>query len=79
MKEIHLGQVLIENRRQREITQEELARFLGVSKAAVSKWETEAAYPDIQLLPRLASFFDINLDDLMGYAPQLSREEIRPI
>ena len=43
MKEIHLGHVLIENSRQREITQEELARFLGVSKAAVSNWETEAA------------------------------------
>ena len=43
MKEIHLGQVLIENRRQRAITQEELARFLGVSKAAVSKWETEVS------------------------------------
>ena len=79
MKEIHLGQVLIETRRQREITQEELARFLGVSKAAVSKWETEAAYPDIQLLPRLASFFDITIDELMGYEPQLSREEIRQI
>lgn len=79
MKEIHLGQILVENRRQRGITQEELARFLGVSKAAVSKWETEAAYPDIHLLPRLASFFDITIDQLMGYEPQLTREEIRQI
>ena len=40
MKEIHLGRILNENRRRRGITQDELAEFLGVSKAAVSKWET---------------------------------------
>lgn len=47
MKEIHLGQILGEHRRKQKVTQEELACFLGVSKAAVSKWETETAYPDI--------------------------------
>ena len=55
MKEIHLGPILTENRRKVGITQEDLARFLGVSKAAVSKWETGSAYPDILMLPRLAS------------------------
>ena len=40
MKEINLGKVLVEHRRQAGITQDELAAFLGVSKAAVSKWET---------------------------------------
>ena len=40
MKEIHLGPILTENRRRLGITQEDLARFLGVSRAAVSKWET---------------------------------------
>ena len=40
MKEINLGRILIENRHKRGITQEELASYLGVSKAAVSKWET---------------------------------------
>lgn len=39
MKEINLGRVLIENRHKRGITQEELAEYIGVSKAAVSKWE----------------------------------------
>ena len=37
MKEIHLGRVLAENRRRRGVTQDELAEFMGVSKAAVSK------------------------------------------
>lgn len=40
MKEINLGRVLAENRRRRGITQDQLAEHLGVSKAAVSKWET---------------------------------------
>ena len=77
MKEIHLGRVLSENRRRKGVTQDELAEFMGVSKAAVSKWETESTYPDILLLPRLAAYFDISIDELMGYEPQMDREEIR--
>lgn len=77
MKEIHLGRVLSENRRRKGVTQDELAEFMGVSKAAVSKWETESTYPDILLLPRLAAYFDMSIDELMGYEPQMDREEIR--
>lgn len=77
MKEIHLGRILAEQRRSRGITQDELAEFLGVSKAAVSKWETESTYPDILLLSRLASYFDISIDELMGYEPQMDSREIR--
>ena len=40
MKEINLGRILIENRHKRGITQDELAAHIGVSKGAVSKWET---------------------------------------
>ena len=43
MKELHIGKILAKNRRERGITQDELAEFLGVSKAAVSKWETEGS------------------------------------
>ena len=77
MKEIHLGRVLAENRRRRGVTQDELAEFMGVSKAAVSKWETEISYPDILLLPRLAAYFDLSIDELMGYEPQMDKEGIR--
>lgn len=77
MKEIHLGRVLAENRRRRGGTQDELAEFMGVSKAAVSKWETEISYPDILLLPRLAAYFDLSIDELMGYEPQMDKEGIR--
>ena len=44
-----------------------------MSKAAVSKWETEVSYPDILLLPRLASCFDISIDELMGYEPYVRK------
>lgn len=77
MKEINLGRILIENRHKRGITQEELASYLGVSKAAVSKWETETTYPDITLLPQLAAYFDISIDELIGYEPQMEKTEIR--
>lgn len=46
MKEINLGRILVENRHKRGITQDELAAYMGVSKAAVSKWETGKAHPE---------------------------------
>ena len=76
MKEIHLGRILIENRHKRGITQEDLAKHIGVTTAAISKWETGATYPDILLLPQLAAYFDISIDELMGYQPQLDKKEI---
>lgn len=77
MKEINLGCILIENRHKRGITQEELAAYMGVSKAAVSKWETGMTYPDITLLPQLATYFNISIDELVGYEPQMTKEQIR--
>ena len=77
MKEINIGRILLENRRRRGITQEQLAEYLGVSKASISKWETEASYPDIFMLPRLAAYFDLSIDELMGYEPQMTSEDIQ--
>ena len=79
MKELNLSSILLENRHKRGITQEQLAAFLGVSKASVSKWETGATYPDITLLPRLASYFHISINELIGYQPQLAADEIRKL
>ena len=77
MKEINIGRILMQNRHKKGITQDELAEYIGVSKASVSKWETAATYPDITLLPRLAAFFNISIDELMGYEPQMDRDDIR--
>ena len=79
MKEMNLGRILIENRHKRGITQEELATHIGVSKGAVSKWETNSSLPDISLLPQLASYFDITIDELIGYEPQMEKEEIKKL
>lgn len=79
MKEMNLGRILIENRHKRGITQDELAAHIGVSKGAVSKWETGSSLPDISLLPDLASYFDISLDELIGYQPQMEKEDIKKL
>ena len=76
MKEIKLAEVLAAKRHEKGVTQDELAAYVGVSKASVSKWETGHSYPDITLLPVLASYFDISIDRLMSYSPQLTKPEI---
>lgn len=66
-------------RRERGITQETLADFIGVTKASVSKWETGQSLPDIQTLLLLSTYFDVTLDNLLGYRPYLSKEQIRSL
>ena len=77
MSSLNLAGNIVKNRKSRGITQEELAEFIGVTKASVSKWETGTTTPDIQILPQLASFFDISIDELLGYEAQLTKEQIR--
>lgn len=77
MNLLNLSENILNLRRKRKITQEELADFIGVTKASVSKWETKQSLPDILLLPQLASFFDVTVDELLGYEPQLSKEQIQ--
>ena len=66
MREINLGRVLIENRHRLGVTQEELASHIGVSKAAVSKWETGEALPDLNSLKKLAVTLGFSIDRAMG-------------
>lgn len=77
MAPLKISEHIVKLRHKKGITQEELASFLGVTKASVSKWETRQSYPDILLLPQIAAFFDISIDQLMGYEPQMSPEQIR--
>lgn len=79
MDQMNFSKNLARLRRERHVTQEELAAFLGVTKASVSKWENAQSLPDILLLPQLAAFFGVSVDALMGYESQLSREQIRRI
>jgi transcriptional regulator with XRE-family HTH domain len=79
MKEINLASVIAAKRREKGITQEELAEHIGVSKASVSKWETGQSYPDITLLPQLAAYFDMSIDCLVGYTPQMDEDDINKL
>ena len=65
--EITVGENIRRLRRERDITQEQLAVAMNVSTAAVSKWERCESYPDITLLFPLAHYFDVSIDELMGY------------
>lgn len=77
MTTFKIGQVIQEKRKARQLTQSELAYQMGISKSSVSKWETGQTYPDIYLLPELATYFSITVDELLGYTPQLTKIEIR--
>ncbi|TEB06014.1 HTH-type transcriptional regulator Xre [Pelotomaculum schinkii] len=79
MKEINIAKTLVTKRKEKGITQDELAAYIGVSKASVSKWETAQSYPDITFLPQLAAYFNISIDDLIGYAPQMTKEDIKKL
>lgn len=61
-----LGERIKYHRKRLGLTQEELARRMGVSAQAVSKWENNLSCPDISVLPELAEVFDISLDELLG-------------
>ncbi|MGX7195249.1 helix-turn-helix domain-containing protein [Enterococcus olivae] len=76
---LNIGEVLVEERKKKKITQQELADFIGVTKASVSKWENSQSYPDISLLPLLAAYFDLSIDELVSYQSQLSTKEIQNI
>ncbi|MGN4425212.1 helix-turn-helix domain-containing protein [Bacillus cereus group sp. MYBK30-1] len=77
MKEINIHKIIAAKRKEKGITQEELAAYIGITKASVSKWETGQSYPDITFLPKLASYFNISVDELIGYAPQMTQEDIK--
>ena len=65
--ENHVADQIRFYRRQECLTQEQLAEAMGVSVAAVSKWEQGQSLPEIPMLMELADFFDLSVDALLGY------------
>lgn len=61
-----ISNVIRKLRRDRNITQEELAAAVGVTYQSVSRWENAQAYPDMELIPIIARYFDISTDILFG-------------
>lgn len=64
---MNIGAKIKELRKEKKVTQEELAEYLHISSQAISKWETGASSPDIDLLPKLAIFFGTSLDHLLDF------------
>ena len=66
---MQIGNKILELRKQKNVTQEALAAELGVTAAAVSKWENGYTLPDILMLCALADFFHVTADELLGRTP----------
>ena len=67
---MNIGKNILELRRKKNVTQEELAAELGVTAAAVSKWENGYTLPDILMLCALADYFCVTTDELLGRAKE---------
>ena len=61
-----IGENIKRMRRERNLTQEEMSAHLGISFQSISKWERGEGYPDITMLPSLANYFEISIDELLG-------------
>lgn len=68
--ELTLSQNISKLRKEHHLTQEQLAEALGVTFASVSKWERGAAAPELNLIAKMADFFGVSLDALVGFALQ---------
>ncbi len=75
--ELMIAQKIKKYRRERELTQDALASALGVSPQSVSKWECGDGYPDITLLPSIANYFEITVDELIGNDEISAEEDIK--
>lgn len=70
-----IGENIRRLRRERDLTQEEVAAHLGISFQSISKWERGDGYPDITILPSLANYFGITVDELIGMEENAKSEK----
>ncbi len=81
MDQIKIGTFLKTLRKEKNLTQEQLAEQLGVSNRTVSRWETGSNMPDISLLTEIAEFYDVSIPELI-YGERKSenmREEVKEV
>ena len=76
---MNIGNKIRELRRARNLTQEQLAASLNISARAVSKWEMGASYPDMTMIPTIAAFFKVSLDELFDFDVKNIDKEIEDI
>lgn len=71
-----INEVIRKRRKELNMTQEKIADILGVSAPAVNKWENGISYPDIILLAPLARLLEIDVNELLGFHENLSKEDV---
>ena len=76
---VKIGTIIKKLRKEQKVTQEELAAAVGVTPQAISRWEGEGGYPDIELLPEIADFFAVSIDELIGYRKSEREEKLNRI
>ena len=64
-----IGERILELRKQKNISQVQLAKALGISRQAVSKWETGQTQPEADRIPRICAVFSVSADELLGIIP----------
>lgn len=74
--ELKIGARITTLRKEKGMTQEQLANTLGISAPAVSKWETDSSYPDITMLCPLARVLGTDVDSLLAFEEKLSEEQL---
>lgn len=72
---IYFSEKFKQLRKDKDLTQEQIADIFHISPQAVSRWETGATYPDIEILPHLAIFFKVTVDELLGTEKTLGEEK----
>ncbi len=72
--QLNLGNKIRELRRRDNRTQESMANALGVTSQAVSRWEANGSYPDMEIIPSIANYFGITIDELFGYQNDRDRK-----
>lgn len=73
---IHIGANIKELRKRKNITQEKLAEYLGITYQTVSKWENGTSLPSISLLPAIANIFNVSIDELYDIDKHTNDEKV---
>ncbi|MBR0113084.1 MAG: helix-turn-helix transcriptional regulator [Clostridia bacterium] len=72
---LNIGENIKNLRKERNVTQDELSEILGVSFQSISHWENSDCYPDIELLPTIAGFFGVSVDELIGNDNEIEKKK----
>lgn len=74
---LNIGDTIKYLRKEKDITQDELADILGVSNQSVSRWECGMCYPDMELLPLISDFFGVTVDKLLGVNEKIEQNKVK--